>query len=358
MLRPVLKSVLAGLCALSVSVPPAAAQSPQLQAILDKDVGRAGDHPFTGRYKDSVLIAQTVEAFNEITLPSGPAEGKTFARDRQRFTASVQVQGKVTRSIYLAPAERSSLEVMTNFVEAVAAKGFEPVFQCSAAACGESFHILKYRWDKPETKVVGPNYENLRKHVIDAVFNDLHDVRYTLFKKSGADGDSYVALYGGQNRGGAFGTYSDAIRGRVSVLVEVVEPRALERRMEMVSAAEIGGKVASEGRAVFYGIEFDFDKSEIKPGSEPQLVEMAKFLRDNPQLRVFIVGHTDSKGGLDYNLGLSARRAESVVQALSGRHKIDANRLQPRGLGPLAPLASNRSDEGRARNRRVEMVEQ
>ena len=343
---------------LVVAALPAAAQAPQLQAILSKDVARASDHPLSGRYKDSILLAQTVQAFDEIVLPSGPAEGKTYARDRQRFTSTMHARGKITRSIYLAPPERSSLEVMTNFVETVAGKGFETVFQCAAAACGESFHILKYRWDKPETKVVGANYENLRKHVIDAVFNDLNDVRYTLFKKSGPEGDTIVAIYGGQNRGGAFGNYSDAIRGRVSVLVEIVEPRAMERRMEMVSAAEIGGKVMAEGRAVFYGILFDFDKAEIKPESEPQLAEMAKFLQSNPQVRVYIVGHTDSKGGLDYNIALSARRADAVVQALASRHQVDMKRLSPRGLGPLAPVTSNRSEDGRARNRRVEMVEQ
>ena len=71
-----------------------------------------------------------------------------------------------------------------------------------------------------------------------------------------------------------------------------------------------------------------------------------------------IIGHTDNKGTLDYNLGLSGRRADAVVKALAAKYGIDAKRLTSRGLGPLAPIASNRSEEGQAKNRRVEMVEQ
>src|SRR5690606_14803864 len=113
-----------------------------------------------------------------------------------------------------------------------------------------------------------------------------------------------------------FGRSSDMVRDRVSVLVEVVEPRVMDRRMVVVSAEEIGGKVASEGRAVFYGILFDFDKADLKPESDKQLAEMAKYLQANPQARVFIVGHTDNKGTLEYNINLSNRRAEAVVKAL------------------------------------------
>jgi outer membrane protein OmpA-like peptidoglycan-associated protein len=128
--------------------------------------------------------------------------------------------------------------------------------------------------------------------------------------------------------------------------------------MVTISAAEIGGKLASEGRAVFHNILFDFDKADLKPESSPQLAEMAGFLKVNPQAKVFIIGHTDNKGGLDYNLGLSGRRATAVANALAAQHGIDARRLTPRGLGPLAPIATNRTEDGKAKNRRVEMVEQ
>ncbi len=353
-------AILAGLAVSIAATPPTAAQriSPEVEALLTRDVRGGADHPLTGRYAGSVLFAQTARAFDEITLPSGPAEGETFRPAEQKFAATVTAQGRVTRTVYIAPPGRSSLEVTANFLDAVAAKGYEPVFRCAGPACGKSFEILKYRWDKPHTHVLGEGYEHLRTLFIkDQIFTHMTDLRYALMKKSAAGGDSYVAVYGAVHNGNA-NEYQRALGGRAGVLVEIVEPRAMERRMVVVSAAEIGGKVTSEGRAVFYGILFDFDRADIKPESEPQLAEMAKFLNGNPASRMFIIGHTDNKGTLDYNLGLSNRRAAAVVQALAGRYGVDPKRLTPRGLGPLAPVASNRSEEGQAKNRRVEMVEQ
>ncbi len=344
-----------GFAACGLASPAAAQVSPEVAALLSRDVPRAGDHPLTGRYRDSALLAQTVKAFDELRLPSGPAQGKTYANDK-KFSAMVTAQGRVTRSIYVAPQGRSALEVITNFEEAVRGKGLELVYRCAREECGESFVLLKYRWNLPETKVVGENYEHIRKLMIDAMFDQMIDVRYSLFKKP--DSDTYVAVYGGLHRGGQFGNNSAALQDRAGVLVEVVEPRAMEQRMVLVSAAEIGGKVMNEGRAVFYGIQFDFDKADIKPESEPQLSEMAKFLSANPATRVYIIGHTDNKGTLDYNVGLSNRRAEAVVKTLAAKYRIDPKRMTPRGLGPLAPVASNRNEDGQAKNRRVEMVEQ
>lgn len=349
--------LLAGILALTSS---AAAQGPeaQLQVLLTRDVRGAADSPLTGRYEGSVLFAQTTKAFDEIALPSGPAEGQRTRREQQKFAAMVKAQGRVTRSVYIAPAGRSSLEVTTNFVDALTAKGFAPVFRCAGDACGESFQILKYRWDKPETHVLGEGYESLRTTFLKTeMFAAMTDIRYALYKKPAPEGDSYVAIYGAQHSGTSNG-YQRALSGRVGVLVEIVEPRAMDRKMVVVSAAEIGGKVASEGKAVFYGIEFDFDKADIKPESEPQLGEMAKYLQANPKTQVFVIGHTDNQGTLDYNLGLSSRRADAVVKALAGKFRIDPKRLTPRGLGPLAPVATNRTDDGRAKNRRVELVEQ
>ncbi len=73
---------------------------------------------------------------------------------------------------------------------------------------------------------------------------------------------------------------------------------------------------------------------------------------------MFIIGHTDNKGALDYNLSLSNRRADAVAKALAAQYRVDPKRMTPRGLGPLAPVATNRTEDGQAQNRRVEMVEQ
>ena len=83
-----------------------------------------------------------------------------------------------------------------------------------------------------------------------------------------------------------------------------------------------------------------------------------KLLEDDPALKLHVVGHADAVGPLDANVGLSRRRAEAVVKELTGRKGIAAARLRPDGVGPLVPLASNDTDEGRAKNRRVDLVKQ
>ena len=85
---------------------------------------------------------------------------------------------------------------------------------------------------------------------------------------------------------------------------------------------------------------------------------MARFLKTHTDTSVFVTGHTDNKGTLDYNLSLSGRRASAVATRLSTRYGISADRLVARGLAQLAPLATNDTEEGRAKNRRVEMVQQ
>ena len=116
--------------------------------------------------------------------------------------------------------------------------------------------------------------------------------------------------------------------------------------------------IASSGRVAVYGIYFDFDKAEVKPESAPALSEIAKLLAGKPRLTVFIVGHTDNVGGVDYNMRLSQARAEAVVTALTTQHSVHPQRLLAFGVGPLAPAAPNTTEEGRAKNRRVELVEQ
>lgn len=124
----------------------------------------------------------------------------------------------------------------------------------------------------------------------------------------------------------------------------------------VVSAERIAKNMLDEGKAVFYGLYFDTDKAVLKPESTPTLVEMAKWLNENPKSNVFIVGHTDMQGGVDHNLKLSKARAMAVVEALIGRHAIKPERLSAEGVGPFAPVSGNRDEAGRAANRRVEMV--
>jgi outer membrane protein OmpA-like peptidoglycan-associated protein len=106
------------------------------------------------------------------------------------------------------------------------------------------------------------------------------------------------------------------------------------------------------------GIYFDTGKSVLKPESDAAVAEVAKLLQADPALKVYVVGHTDNVASLALNMNLSKARAEAVVQALVGKHGIAAARLTGQGVGPLSPVASNDAEDGRAKNRRVELVKQ
>ena len=110
--------------------------------------------------------------------------------------------------------------------------------------------------------------------------------------------------------------------------------------------------------AAVYGITFDTDTATIKAESAQALGEIGKLLQGDPALKVFVVGHTDGTGSVDHNLKLSQDRAQAVTQALTKDYGIAQARLRSFGCGPFAPVASNDTEEGRAKNRRVELVKQ
>jgi outer membrane protein OmpA-like peptidoglycan-associated protein len=95
-----------------------------------------------------------------------------------------------------------------------------------------------------------------------------------------------------------------------------------------------------------------------QPESAQAIGEIAKLLTADPGLKIHVVGHTDNVGGVDNNIKLSQERAEAVLQALVRDHAIAPSRLRSYGCGQFAPVASNDTEEGRAKNRRVELVKQ
>jgi OOP family OmpA-OmpF porin len=140
-------------------------------------------------------------------------------------------------------------------------------------------------------------------------------------------------------------------------MLYIVEKQAMTQDI-VANAAAIAGDLKATGRAAIYGIYFDTGKAEIKPESESALGEIAKLLKGDASLKLYVVGHTDNVGAFDANMKLSQARAQAVVQALAGRHGIAASRLKAYGVSSLSPIAPNVSEEGRAKNRRVELVKQ
>jgi outer membrane protein OmpA-like peptidoglycan-associated protein len=140
------------------------------------------------------------------------------------------------------------------------------------------------------------------------------------------------------------------------ITLNIIEKEAMKQDVVMNADAMAQG-LSETGEVAIYGIYFDTAKSDLKPESEPALAEIARLLSAHPELRVYIVGHTDMVGEAAANVKLAQARAQSVVTALSTKNGIPAARMVAFGAGPYAPVATNKTEEGRAKNRRVELVE-
>lgn len=142
-----------------------------------------------------------------------------------------------------------------------------------------------------------------------------------------------------------------------NIHLTIVEKQAMTQEI-VADAKFMADGIHANGHVALYGIYFDFNKADVKPESEPALKEISKLLLNDAMLKLYVVGHTDNVGGYEYNMRLSQARAEAVVKEMVVKHRIAPARLKAGGAGPLAPVASNDTEEGRAKNRRVELVKQ
>jgi OOP family OmpA-OmpF porin len=137
----------------------------------------------------------------------------------------------------------------------------------------------------------------------------------------------------------------------------IVEKEVMKQEVE-ANAEAMGNDINTTGHVSIYGIYFDTGKTEIKPESDAAIAEIAKLLKNNNALKVYVVGHTDNAGSFDANMKLSKDRAVAVTNSLVSKHGIASSRLKAYGVSSLNPIASNKTEEGKAKNRRVELVEQ
>ena len=172
--------------------------------------------------------------------------------------------------------------------------------------------------------------------------------RHISAKLSRPEGDVYVSLHVEQD--------NDTTPAWAEIVI--VEMKPMDSGLVMVNADSLASDISRTGHASVYGISFDTGKADVKPESVGTLEEIAKLLQKSAQLKLYVVGHTDNVGNLASNQDLSQRRADAIAQLLSAKYGVLAARLRAIGDGPSAPVASNDSEEGRAKNRRVELVKQ
>lgn len=302
------------------------------------------EHPQVPRYDGSCRIAYVERAYDEVVIPTGPV----VAQDGEwQLESSETLEGKSTRLMYLAPQGRSSLEVFRNYERSLAAGGFEMLFSCSGKANECDPRDGKPLQDKilPVARRVG----NPGNHSYTIFNSDVKDRRY--LAALSADKRTWVGVFVAESKH-IFLRTPDKIRAAIHV--DVLELEAMEERM--VDAAVLAKDIGDKGSVTLDNIYFDFGAATLTAQSDNAIAEAARLLRDNPDLNIYVVGHTDSVGAYEGNLSLSRQRAEAVVNALTSSHGIDRDRAVPAGVGPLAPVASNATEAGRADNRRVELV--
>lgn len=200
---------------------------------------------------------------------------------------------------------------------------------------------LKEGATMPSELQVVRNFENAARAVGGQVLYDASDETTLRFNKDGKA--VWVAISVANEPSGRF------------ITMNIIEKEAMKQEVT-IDAAGMARDIANAGSVAIYGIQFDTGKADIKPESAAVIAEMVKLLNQNATLKVYIVGHTDMVGDLDTNMKLSQARAQSVVNALVAQG-IPAARMKAYGNGPYAPVATNKTEEGRAKNRRVELVE-
>ncbi|MEL7045010.1 MAG: OmpA family protein, partial [Pseudomonadota bacterium] len=260
-----------------------------------EDLADAEDHPLVSRYPGQELRWQQIENHRAFRIPVGPVTGY------REIGEWIDIEGRVTRSHYVyAGTDRSWNEIFLNYGEALTGAGFELL----ARGFSDS---------RNGPEVGSRQWLNV----------------YFAANPSGTEGEvlamaSGTATQGGQ--GSLVATFERAA-GRVYVvvtveqhavdnigtLIDVVELKAAQTGLVAVDPEAIGRDIDEKGRVVLDGLFFAFDSPELTPESRPALDAIATYLHERSDQRFYVVGHTDSRGRLEYNLRLSRQRAEAVV---------------------------------------------
>jgi OOP family OmpA-OmpF porin len=307
----------------------------------EADSPGTADHPLVSRYTGSFIDGQAVLDFTGYTLPVGPA---VRGSDGLRVPSEkVSLEGLVTRTLYRGPKERSTLEILRNYQSALESAGFETLYTCGDGDCGNLFHWLFYH--EMEQRILSTKTSG-------GAFDITQDLRYLAAKGTVGGRTVHISVLV------AFDAGFSKLSKQPVTLLEVIESEEMDTGMVTIDAEAMAKGIDASGHIAIYGIYFDTNSADIKTESAPTLMEISKLLNNRPAVKLLVVGHTDNQGDYDYNMGLSGRRANAVVRALTGEYGTEEARLRSAGVGFLAPVASNDTTAGREKNRRVELVKQ
>jgi outer membrane protein OmpA-like peptidoglycan-associated protein len=309
-----------------------------LPLLIGADIPESKDPPNMKRYEGSEIIGYRAPKFEEYLVPLSPPTEFT----PPSYPKSVRAEGQVSRYTYLAPMGRTGSELLRNYRLEFQRLGYEIVYQKGPENRG---------W-------FGPTYDKIATE--DGIgqilaYNEASERMLVGKSKQSA----YLVVFVTEYKDGVI---PEQLAGKIQkgqALAEIVAifPDTMEKKMTFVNADQMKQGLGESGKVALYGVFFDTDQDVVKAESAPTLQEIAQLLKTNPGLRLHVVGHTDNQGKADHNLDLSRRRAANVQRELTSKFGVAADRLDSFGCGPYSPQASNGSDDGRAKNRRVELVQ-
>jgi OmpA-OmpF porin, OOP family len=295
-----------------------------ISLFAQKDISGSKDHAVVTRFNGSSIRFYEYNKFNQYKLRLSATKKGSESSSKKQL-----IEGAVTRIVYQCPKTVGAFEVYKSYETALLKNGFEKLYACETDNCGDGFGR-----DYPDD-----NAPHIRSYT--------QDQRYFAGKRSENDSlDIYISLYT------VFTNDGPVAR------LDVIEIKKMDEGQVTVTAARIKSDFAKLGKAIINAVYFESGKAIIMPTSAPALTEVGKFLKENPSLKIFVVGHTDNDGGFEFNMMLSQQRAEVVVKELTSRYGIAADRLKAKGVGYLCPVSSNALEAGKAKNRRVELVQQ
>lgn len=330
-----------------------------------EDLAGSADSTLAKRYEGSFIVSYEKLAYTDFEAPLSPLkpsadESAVDSMNNRVYVPeqSVELEGALTRIAYVLPAERSPLEVLRNYQDVIEGEGGEVLFECKKEECGgaadrsssgggNQMSLMMYFFHESDLK------DEAFSNGACALTSGINDQRYFTARVPQEAGDAYVTV---QTYTLIDDLYCKELNGRTIAVVQVLEPKGRDKKMVVVEAAKMEESLTTTGSISLYGIYFDTDKADLKPESAPTLKEIATLLGNDPNMAVLVVGHTDNQGSFDYNLDLSSRRAQAVKATLASEYGIDPKRLTAAGAGMMAPIATNDTDDGRAKNRRVVLV--
>jgi OOP family OmpA-OmpF porin len=304
------------------------------------DLAGCADIPGVKRFEGSTIVLCEKRNFAEYTLPAGKVTDFDYDKNKGTYEHSENLEGRLTQNAYSVPAGPSSAEVFRNYRNDLQAAGYKVLFEAK----------------QDETRFLNDYFAGTGPGGQLWGFSP-DEARYVAAVKEEGGVKNYIALYVIEYNDGYVPEF-EPVKGQVYVRLDSLQVGELKDQMVLTTASEIKKTLDTSGKINLYGIHFDFNKATIKPDSRPSLDEIAKFLKEQPQQKLNVVGHTDNVGGADFNLQLSNARATAVVDDLVKTYAVAQERLKPSGHGLQEPVAPNDTDEGRAKNRRVELLPQ